>query len=137
MRRIRRARSCPPPRRTPDASATPATPDANAAPAGPNVEVPSAAAKPGTAAAKVAAAEQSTPYGIAHLWEIGSWIDKFIMIVLAIMSAGTWYIFFTKFIDQARILGDAKTVDKKFWTAASLNEGIDKLPQELAVPRHR
>jgi biopolymer transport protein ExbB len=111
----------------PDASAAPATPDANAAATGPNVQVPSGAPAAGSAAAKVAAAEQSTPYGIQHLWATGSWIDKFIMIVLAIMSAGTWYIFFSKFIDQARILSDSKSVDKKFWTAASVNEGIDKL----------
>ena len=45
------------------------------------------------------------------------------------MSAGTWYIFFTKYIDQARILRDAKTIDKKFWSSATLNEGIDKLPK--------
>ena len=45
------------------------------------------------------------------------------------MSAGTWYIFFTKFIDQQRILGQAKTVEKKFWTSATLSEGVDKLPK--------
>ena len=42
---------------------------------------------------------------------------------------GTWYIFFTKWIDQQRILGQVKTVEKKFWTSATLNEGIDKLPK--------
>jgi len=45
------------------------------------------------------------------------------------MSLGTWYIFFTKWIDQQRILGQVKTVEKKFWTSATLNEGIDKLPK--------
>ena len=32
-------------------------------------------------------------------------------------------------IDQQRILGQVKTVEKKFWTSATLNEGIDKLPK--------
>ena len=45
------------------------------------------------------------------------------------MSAGTWYIFFTKCIEQQRILGQATQVEKKFWTSATLNEGIDKLPK--------
>ena len=108
------------------AAAAPA-PDANAA--GPNVSVPSSAPKEGTAAAKVAAADQSTPYGIEHLWVTGSWIDRFIMIVLAIMSAGTWYIFISKFIDQSRILGHSKLVDKRFWTSATISEGIEKLPK--------
>src|SRR5271156_5661583 len=80
-------------------NAAPAAPAAADANAGPNVSVPSSAPKEGTAAAKVAAADQSTPYGIEHLWVTGSWIDRFIMVVLAIMSAGTWYIFISKFID--------------------------------------
>ena len=45
------------------------------------------------------------------------------------MSAGTWYIFFTKWIDQQRILSQASQVEKKFWTSATLNEGVDKLPK--------
>ena len=45
------------------------------------------------------------------------------------MSAGTWYIFFTKWIEQQRILGQASQVEKKFWTSATLNEGVDKLPK--------
>lgn len=110
----------------PAAPAAAAPADANA---GPNVSVPSSAPKSGTAAAKVAAADQSTPYGIEHLWVTGSWIDRFIMIVLAIMSAGTWYIFISKFIDQSRILGHSKLVDKRFWTSATISEGIEKLPK--------
>lgn len=102
-------------------------PDANAG--NPGAQMPSAAPKAGTAAAKVAAADQATPYGIQHLWTTGSWIDRFIMIVLAIMSAGTWYIFINKFIDQARILGHSKLVDKRFWTSATISEGIEKLPK--------
>jgi biopolymer transport protein ExbB len=108
------------------AAAAPA-PDANAA--GPAVSVPSSAPKAGSAGASAAAADQSTPYGITHLWVTGSWIDRFIMIVLAIMSAGTWYIFISKFIDQARILGHSKLVDKRFWTSATISEGIEKLPK--------
>jgi biopolymer transport protein ExbB len=110
----------------PAAPAAAAPADANA---GPNVSVPSSTPKEGTAAAKVAAADQSTPYGIEHLWVTGSWIDRFIMVVLAIMSAGTWYIFISKFIDQSRILGHSKLVDKRFWTSATISEGIEKLPK--------
>jgi len=100
----------------PDASAAPAAapaPDATApAPAG---DKPSAAA---------AAPDQSTPYGLGHIWATGSIVSRGILIVLAVMSLGTWYIFFTKWIDQQRILGQVKTVEKKFWTSATLNDGI-------------
>ena len=110
------------------AQAAPAAPAAapadNAAPAA----APAAPAS-GDAAAKVNAADQSTPYGLQHMWENGGWISRTILGVLVIMSAGTWYIFFTKWIEQQRILGQANQVEKKFWTSATLNEGVDKLPK--------
>jgi biopolymer transport protein ExbB len=103
-----------------DAAAPPA--DAAAAPAGPSAEgqAAAAAAKP---------ADESTPYGLKHMVENGDWISRTILIVLVIMSAGTWYIFFTKWIEQQRLLSQAAQVEKKFWTSATLNEGVDKLPK--------
>jgi biopolymer transport protein ExbB len=103
-------------------AAAPAAPAADAAPA-------PAPADASSAAAKVNAADQSTPYGLQHMWDTGTWISRGILIVLVIMSAGTWYIFFTRWIDQQRILGQASQVEKKFWTSATLNEGVDKLPK--------
>ena len=102
-----------------DQAAPPAAPAADAAPAAPA----------GDAAAKVNAADQSTPYGLKHMVENGDWISRTILAVLVVMSAGTWYIFFTKWIEQQRILGQANQVEKKFWTSATLNEGVDKLPK--------
>src|ERR1700759_4982229 len=86
-------------------------------------------AQPAAPAAKVNAADQSTPYGLKHLVDNGDWISRTILAVLVIMSAGTWYIFFTKWIEQQRIIGQASQVEKKFWTSATLNEGVDKLPK--------
>ena len=43
-----------------------------------------------------------------HLGDRLIWFRTVILIVLAVMSVGTWYIFFTKYIDQQRILGQAK-----------------------------
>jgi biopolymer transport protein ExbB len=67
------------------------------------------------------------PYGIGHLWEEGDMVSKGILFILAVMSLGTWYIFVTKYWEQARVLGQAKTTEKKFWTAANLEDGIEKL----------
>src|ERR1700722_1337221 len=102
------------------AAAAPASPDAAAAPA---------EASKSAAAAAIAQGEQATPYGLAHIWETGTMVSKFIIIVLAIMSAGTWYIFITKFIEQQRVLNHSKILEKKFWAAATLNEGIDAMPK--------
>jgi len=107
-----------------DAAAAPA-PDAAAAPA------PDAAAAPAPAAATPLPSDAPIPnqYSLGHIWEEGDWISKVILIALAIMSAGTWYIFFTKWIEQQRLLNQATQVEKKFWTSATLNEGVDKLPK--------
>jgi len=116
------------------AQAAPAAPAADQAaapaPAAPAADAAAAPAAPSDAAKSAAApADVPAQYSLGHIWQEGSWISKAILIVLAIMSAGTWYIFFTKWIEQQRILGQASQVEKKFWTSATLNEGVDKLPK--------
>ena len=108
-------------------AAAPATPDA--APAAPAAPAADASAEAGKPSAAVADANAPTPYGLTHIWMTGTLVSKFIIVVLAIMSAGTWYIFITKFWDQHRILKDARNIDKKFWSSATLTEAIDKLPK--------
>ena len=112
------------------AAEAPAAPAADAAaPAAPAEAAPAPAAAPAAAAAP-SDAPVPNQYSLGHLWEEGDWISKAILLSLAIMSAGTWYIFFTRWIDQQRILSQANVVEKKFWTSATLNEGVDKLPKE-------
>ena len=108
-------------------SLSPMAPVASLAPIAPAMAQAAtpAADKPSGAAA----AEVPTQYSLGHIWAEGTWISKAILIALAIMSAGTWYIFFTKWIDQQRVLGQAAQVEKKFWSSATLNEGVDKLPK--------
>ena len=89
-------------------------------------EAPAAASN---AAAAIAQGAEATPYGLTHIWQTGTMVSKFILFVLAVMSAGTWYIFITKFIEQQRIMNHAKLMEKKFWAAATLNEGIDAMPK--------
>jgi biopolymer transport protein ExbB len=112
------------------AAEAPAAPAADAAaPAAPAEAAPAPAAAPAAAAAP-SDAPVPNQYSLGHLWEEGDWISKAILLSLAIMSAGTWYIFFIRWIDQQRILSQANVVEKKFWTSATLNEGVDKLPKE-------
>jgi biopolymer transport protein ExbB len=108
-------------------AAAPAAPT-EAAPAadpfGAPAPAPEAGALP-SAAPETAVVEN--PYGIEHLWAEGDAVSKGILFILAVMSLGTWYIFVTKYWEQARVLGQAKTTEKKFWTAANLEDGIEKL----------
>jgi biopolymer transport protein ExbB len=108
-----------------DAAAPPGAPADAAAPADPF----GAPAAPEAAAPSLApeTAVVENPYGIGHLWEEGDAVSKGILFILAVMSLGTWYIFVTKYWEQARVLGQAKTTEKKFWTAANLEDGIEKL----------
>jgi biopolymer transport protein ExbB len=76
-----------------------------------------------------AAAPTTNPYGIASMWSGGSWVIRSVLVLLGIMSAGTWYIFITKYLEQARVLGQARVVERRFWSSNNLNEGIDKLPK--------
>ncbi|MGQ0742500.1 MAG: MotA/TolQ/ExbB proton channel family protein [Alphaproteobacteria bacterium] len=71
--------------------------------------------------------EVQNPYGLDALWQQGDLVTRGTVILLVIMSVGTWYIFFMKYWEQSRILEQAKTAEKRFWSAANLNEAIDKL----------
>jgi biopolymer transport protein ExbB len=105
---------------TPDA-ATPATPDAGTAAA------PAQAAPPPPPPADEGQQEVKNPYGLVSLWQNGDFVAKSVIILLAIMSIGTWYIFFMKYWEQSRMLNQAKQVERRFWSSNNLNEGIDKL----------
>jgi len=108
-----------------DQAAAPAAGDQMAAAPAPAAEAPPAPAPD----AKAAAGEPENPYGIGHLWANGNIASKTILVLLAVMSAGTWYIFFMKYIEQSRILSQARIVERRFWSSSTLNEGIDKLPK--------
>lgn len=115
-----------------------ATPAAGApaasAPAAPGASMsgPSAAPAPAPAVTEpvaAPAAPKESPYGLVPLWKNGDFVIRAVIVLLGIMSAGTWYIFITKYLEQARVLGQAKTVERRFWSSNNLNEGIDKLPK--------
>ncbi len=118
----------------PPAEPTMAAP-AGAPPAG-GTMAPAPAATPAPAPAPevkapapTPAAGTSSPYGLIHIVQEGNPVSITILVLLAIMSAGTWYIFFMKFAEQSRILSQARTVEKRFWTSGTLAEGVDKLPK--------
>ncbi|MGD9599822.1 MAG: MotA/TolQ/ExbB proton channel family protein [Steroidobacteraceae bacterium] len=74
-----------------------------------------------------ATAVVDNPYGLAALWAQGDWVAKGTLIVLALMSLGSWYIMLTKVWDQAKLRRSAKVVEKQFWTAPSIKDGVERL----------
>jgi biopolymer transport protein ExbB len=109
------------------APADPAAAPAAEAPAADPFGAPAPAAPEAGLAAAAETAVVENPYGIGHLWAEGDYVSKGILFILAVMSLGTWYIFVTKYWEQSRVLGQAKVTEKRFWTAANLEDGIDKL----------
>jgi biopolymer transport protein ExbB len=72
-------------------------------------------------------AAEAEPYGLSTLWAQGDFVAKGTIIILLIMSVGTWYIFFMKYWEQSRVLNQAKAAERRFWSAGTLEEGIDRL----------
>jgi biopolymer transport protein ExbB len=74
----------------------------------------------------------SNPYGIDALWKQGDFVSRGTLIILAIMSFGTWYIGVVKYFEQAKLLKHAKETNNKFWQANSIPAGIAGLNENSA-----
>ena len=104
-------------------AAAPAT-SAQASAAAPAASVPAAApAAEGGAAKEVI----ENPYGLDALWKTGDFVAKGTLIIMIIMSMGSWYILITKTIDQVKLSGQAGEARSKFWKAASVQAGVNSL----------
>jgi len=117
-------------------AAAPATTDA-AAPAVDPAAAPAAdaAAAPADAGAPAAAPgtekteEVYNPYGLQAMWEHGDFVNKGTLIILSLISIGSWYIIITKLIDQQKVMNQAKDMKAKFWKAPSIVAGSATLKE--------
>lgn len=134
-----------------DPSSSPATPTSSADPAGapaasapndagapagapadsaaPADQSPAAAATPGESATATpeAPAPQGNPYGLGALWANGDAIARGVLIIMVIMSAGTWIIMVMKFLEQGRVFAASKEAAREFWTKPSVHDGAAAL----------
>jgi len=72
------------------------------------------------------------PYGIEALWKQGDFVARGTLIILIIMSIGTWYIGIVKYIEQARVFKDWREAEGKFWGAKNVNDGSAQLREDSA-----
>ena len=72
------------------------------------------------------------PYGIEALWKQGDFVARGTLIILIIMSIGTWYIAIVKLIEQNRLMKDSREADAKFWAAKGVNDGVAQLRDDSA-----
>ncbi|WIW88509.1 MULTISPECIES: MotA/TolQ/ExbB proton channel family protein [unclassified Sphingobium] len=79
-----------------------------------------------------AAPKPENPYGLMEALEQGGTIAWTVFIILCGMSVGTFYILFTKLIEQQKVINQGKKVRATFWRSASLKEASAKLEKNSA-----
>jgi biopolymer transport protein ExbB len=107
--------------------------EAAPAAAAPAPEAAAPAAAPAAAVAAPAAApsaHEENPYGLSALWAQGDIVAKGTLLILVLMSMGSWYVIITKFFEQSKAAKFAKAAQDSFWSAASLRQGADGLAED-------
>ncbi len=98
---------------------------ATAAPAVQAAPVPAAVAP--VAEATTSKETVDNPYGLSALWNQGDFVARGTLLILVIMSMGSWYILITKLYESFKIGGEAKQMRKGFFKSASLNDATKAL----------
>ena len=72
------------------------------------------------------------PYGLEALWSQGDIVAKGTLLIMLVMSMGSWYVIFTKLAEQLRLGRQARAAQEQFWSAGSVRQGADALDQDSA-----
>ena len=72
------------------------------------------------------------PYGLSALWNQGDWIARGTLLILVVMSMGSWYILITKLYESLKISSEAKAAQKTFFKSANLSSAIATLKEGSA-----
>ena len=94
--------------------------------------VPAGVLAQAASAPLVAQESVTNPYGLAALWAQGDWVSRGTLIVMVIMSIGSWYIIVAKVFEQRKLLKSAEAAAKTFWGAGSVKAGIGALEEGSA-----
>ena len=83
----------------------------------------------------LAAAANAAPqnkFGFKEALEQGGFIAQATVVILGIMSFGSFFILFTKWFEQSKILKQGGDLRTGFWRAGSIKEGTAKLEKNSA-----
>ena len=95
------------------------------------VVAPAAVAAPvAVEGAKKAEGSGDNPYGIVALWTNAHSVDMGVLIILGIMSMGSWYILVVKMLEQRKVGGFAKQAAESFWSAGTVAQGAATLHKD-------
>ena len=85
-----------------------------------------------TLAAAATNAAPQNKFGFVEALQAGGFISYATVTILGIMSFGSFFILFTKFFEQSKIMNQYKAGVANFWRAPSLKEGAAKLEKNSA-----
>ncbi|KQW29993.1 hypothetical protein ASC83_22560 [Acidovorax sp. Root402] len=69
------------------------------------------------------------PYGVGALWAQSDLVAKGVLLVLALMSVGSWYVIITKLLEQRKMGAQARKAELNFWSAGSVADGARVLEE--------
>ncbi len=69
----------------------------------------------------------ANPYGLKAVWAQGDWVARITLLILAVMSLGSWYVLISKLIAQSKMDTQGKVANQKFWKADSVRQGVEQL----------
>jgi biopolymer transport protein ExbB len=72
------------------------------------------------------------PYGLKALWTQGDFVARGTLIIMIIMSMGSWYVMITKLLEQRSMLKSARSSAESFWKASSVKAGVGSLEEGSA-----
>jgi len=70
------------------------------------------------------------PYGLEALWREGDLVARGALVLMIIMSMGSWYIIITKLFEQFKLMKQGREANKTFWNAGSVQQGVSGLQEE-------
>jgi biopolymer transport protein ExbB len=82
--------------------------------------------------AQEAASNAAEQFGFMAAMKQGGIVAIATVVLMAIMSIGSWFIMVTKLLEQNKVMNQSTELDKKFWTANSISEGAGKLDKQSA-----
>ncbi len=83
-------------------------------------------------AAAAAPAAPQNKFGFMEALEQGGFIAYATVAILGVMSFGSFFILFTKWIEQSKLLSQYRDLRSSFWRAPSLRDGAAKLDKNSA-----
>jgi biopolymer transport protein ExbB len=80
-----------------------------------------------SAATSTPTAMPENPYGLGALWAQGDAVAKITLLILVLMSMGSWFVIVSKYLEQSKLLKLATATQNSFQQATSVRQAADAL----------